>query len=83
MAYSRWVPGSYWYVYWSTESGDTKETQIVSVNCTSNYTYVDIKNKFNDIESIQTSFECSLKAAKALKECFDKFIVDVDKKYGP
>ena len=83
MAYLRWVPGSHWYVYWSTESGDTKETQVLCIDCTYNILYVDIKEKYNDIESIQRNFGCGIKPARQLKEAFDRFIEDVDKKFYP
>lgn len=31
MAYSRWGVGSPWYCFWNTSSGNTKETQILSL----------------------------------------------------
>lgn len=83
MAYSRWVEGSYWYVYWSSTSGKTKETQMICVDCSSNeYSYTDVKNNFDTVVKIMNSFECGIEAAEQLKDCFDAFIQDVDEKFN-
>ena len=79
MAYSRWN-GSNWYIFWHTESGETKNEQLLAVWLAGGdykeFTYKELIDPKFDIEKYFPNADCF-----DAKESIQDFIYDVDKYY--
>ncbi len=76
MSYSRWSHSD-WYTYWSTESGDTKETQILCINGS-----YDWMLKYTDCIEIIKSKEIPENMDEELIGYINDFINDIDRQNG-
>ena len=87
MSYSRWAENCDWYIFWHTSDAKTKDEELLSVwHCgrdeLPNYSYLDIKEYLRS-ENFTSIPGYEEKDRSFLKDCFEKFVGEVDGDYLP
>ena len=89
MSYSRWLT-SRWYVFWSSDSGDTKDSQILEICLDGQVTYKELAENFEEnLELIierennesDENHQVTEKEKEELRGYFLAFMKDVEEEY--